>query len=74
VTQYDFIIVDSAPVLPVADGLLLGQHVDGVVFSVLRNVSRGPAIHAAQQKLNNLGVRTLGAVMIGGAGEQSYAS
>ena len=63
--QYDFIIVDSCPVLPVADSLLLGQHVDGVLFSVLRDISRAPAIYAAQQKLNNLGVRILGAVMIG---------
>ena len=38
--EYDFIIVDSAPVLPVADAQLIGQHVDGVVFSVMRDVSR----------------------------------
>lgn len=63
--QYDFIIVDSCPVLPVADALLLGQHMDGVIFSVLRDVSRVPAVYAAQQKINNLAIRTLGAVMIG---------
>jgi succinoglycan biosynthesis transport protein ExoP len=63
--QYDFIIVDSCPVLPVADSLLLGQHVDGVIFSILRDVSRVPAVYAAQQKINNLAIRTLGAVMIG---------
>jgi capsular exopolysaccharide synthesis family protein len=62
---YDFIIVDSCPVLPVADSLLLGQHVDAVIFSILRDVSRVPAIHAAQQRLNNLRVRILGAVVIG---------
>jgi capsular exopolysaccharide synthesis family protein len=63
--QYDFIIVDSCPVLPVADALLLGQHVDGVIFSVLRDVSRLPAVHVAQQRLQSLGVHTLGAVVIG---------
>ncbi len=63
--QYDFIIVDSCPVLPVADSLLLGQHVDGVVFTILRDVSRVPAVYAAQQKIHNLGIRILGAVMIG---------
>ena len=67
--QYDFIIVDSCPVLPVADALLLGQHVDGVVFTILRDVSRVPAVHAAQQKISNLGIRTLGAVLIGAASE-----
>ena len=67
--QYDFIIVDSCPVLPVADALLLGQHVDGVIFSILRDVSRVPAVYAAQQKMNNLHIRTLGAVMIGAKSE-----
>jgi capsular exopolysaccharide synthesis family protein len=69
--QYDFVIVDSCPVLPVADSLLLGQHVDGVIFSVLRDVSRIPAVHAARQKLENLGVRTLGAVVIGAPADVS---
>src|SRR5205085_3969421 len=65
--QYDFIVVDSCPILPVADSLLLGQHVDGVIFSILRDVSRLPSIQAAQHKLRSLGVRTLGAVVIGGS-------
>jgi capsular exopolysaccharide synthesis family protein len=64
-SEYEFIIVDSCPVLPVADALLLAQHVDAVIFSVLRDVSRLPAVHAAHQRLNFLGVRTLGAVLIG---------
>ena len=51
--------------LPVADALLLGQHVDAVILSVLRDVSRLPAVHAAHQRFNSLGVRTLGAVVIG---------
>ncbi len=63
--QYDFVIVDSCPVLPVADSLLLGQHVDAVIFSILRDVSRVPTVYSAQQRLNNLGIRTLGAVVIG---------
>jgi succinoglycan biosynthesis transport protein ExoP len=72
--QYDFIVIDSCPLLPVADSLLLAQHVDGVLLSVLRNVSRAPAVHAAQQRLAGLGVRTLGAVMIGADGEAGAAS
>lgn len=67
--QYDFIIVDSCPVLPVADTLLLGQHVDGVVFSILRDVSRIPAVHAAQQRLSTLAIPMLGAVVIGASGD-----
>ncbi|MCS7046912.1 MAG: CpsD/CapB family tyrosine-protein kinase, partial [Gemmataceae bacterium] len=63
--QYDFIVVDSCPVLPVADSLLLAQHVDGVLMSVMRDVSRLPAIWTTQQRLHSLGIRTLGAVVIG---------
>ena len=40
--RFDFVIVDSAPVLPVADTLLFCQHVDAVLFSVLRDVSQAP--------------------------------
>jgi polysaccharide biosynthesis transport protein len=73
--QYDFILIDSPPVLPVTDTLLLGQHVDGVVMAVLREVSRAPALYAAQQKLAPLGVAMLGAVILGTEaefGNQSY--
>ena len=63
--QYDFIIIDSSPVLPVADALSLGQHADGVIFSVLRDVSRLPAIQAAHQRLAALDIRLLGTVVIG---------
>ncbi len=67
--QYDFIIIDTPPVLPVTDALLIGQHVDGLVYAVLSDVSRARAIHAAQQKLAPLGVRTLGAVVLGAEAE-----
>jgi capsular exopolysaccharide synthesis family protein len=63
--QYDFIVVDSCPVLPVADSLLVGQHVDAVIFSLLREVSRMPRVYAAYQRLAVLGVRMLGAVVNG---------
>jgi capsular exopolysaccharide synthesis family protein len=73
--QYDFVVIDSSPVLPVADTLLLGQHADAVLFSVLQDVSRMPAVHAAHQRLATLGIRMLGTVVIGAdseAGAQSY--
>jgi capsular exopolysaccharide synthesis family protein len=63
--QYDFIIIDACPVLPVADSLLIGQHADAVLFSILRDVSRMSAVYAAHQRLSALGIRMLGAVVIG---------
>jgi capsular exopolysaccharide synthesis family protein len=71
--RYDFIIVDSPPVLPVADALLIGQHVDAVVFSILRDVSRLPAVFAASERIGMLGIRILGAVL-NGVRQEGYAS
>jgi polysaccharide biosynthesis transport protein len=63
--HYDYLIVDVSPILPVADALLIGEHADAVLLSVLRNVSRLPAVHAAQQRLASIGIKVLGAVVIG---------
>src|SRR5262249_47327868 len=62
---YEFIVIDSPPVLPVADALLIGQQADGVVFSVLQEVSRLPSIYAAYERLTMLNIRILGAVVNG---------
>ena len=69
--KYEFIVIDSCPVLPVADSLLIAQEVDGVLWSVLRDVSQLPRILAAYQRLAMLGVRMLGAV-VNGARETVY--
>jgi polysaccharide biosynthesis transport protein len=63
--RYDLIVVDSAPVLPVADTLEIGQHVDAVVLSILRDISRVPRVFAAYERLDALGIRMLGAVVAG---------
>lgn len=64
-SRYDFIIVDSAPVLPVVDSLLISQHVDGVLFTVLRDVSRLPCVYEACERLTTLGAKMLGVVVNG---------
>jgi capsular exopolysaccharide synthesis family protein len=63
--QFDFVIVDSCPVLPVADALLVGQHVDGVVFSIMQDVSQLPKVLVASEKLTQLNIPLLGAVVNG---------
>jgi len=70
--QFDFIIVDSCPVLPVADSLVLAEGVDAVIFAVLRDVSRMPRVYEAYRRLAVLGVRTLGA-MVSGVRDPIYA-
>jgi polysaccharide biosynthesis transport protein len=72
--NYDFILVDSSPVLLVADTLLFGQVVDGVVFSVLCEVSQLPNIYTATQRMAALGIRNLGVIVNGVQGEPYVSS
>ncbi len=70
--DYDFVVVDTSPVLPVSDGLLVGQYVDAVILSVLRDKSRMPAVAAACDRLSALGIRVLGAI-VAGSGVPGYS-
>jgi len=63
--QFDFIVVDTCPILPVADTLLVAQYVDGVIFSILQDVSQLPKVHSAVERLVQLGIPFLGAVVNG---------
>jgi capsular exopolysaccharide synthesis family protein len=70
--QFNFVVVDSAPLLPVADTLLLAQHVDAALFSILRDVSQFPRVHAAHARMAALGVPILGAVVSGMKADMHY--
>ena len=63
--DFDFIIIDAAPVLGLSDTLLFGQYVDGAVLSVLRDYSQMPKIYKACEMLQGVGVRLLGTVVNG---------
>ena len=63
--QFDIIVVDSCPILPVADTLLVAQHVDGVVFSILQDVSQLPKVQDASERMVHLNIPLLGAVVNG---------
>ncbi|MFO0852317.1 MAG: polysaccharide biosynthesis tyrosine autokinase [Gemmataceae bacterium] len=63
--QFDIVVVDAGPVLSAADTLLVGQQVDGVVISVLQDVSQVPRVRAASDRLAQLNVPLLGAVVSG---------
>ncbi|HTU19670.1 MAG TPA: polysaccharide biosynthesis tyrosine autokinase [Gemmataceae bacterium] len=63
--QYDFLVLDACPVLPVADALLLSRNVDAVLLTVRSGVSRLPVVQAAQQRLTALDVPLRGAVLMG---------
>jgi capsular exopolysaccharide synthesis family protein len=63
--EFDFIIVDSHPVLSATDSLLVGQQADAVLLSVMRQLSQMPRVYGAAQRLTALKIRVLGAVVNG---------
>ncbi|NOX56004.1 MAG: polysaccharide biosynthesis tyrosine autokinase, partial [Planctomycetes bacterium] len=63
--MFDFVILDSSPVLLVSDSLLIAQHADAALFAVRRDVSRVSKTVAAAMRLSMLDVPILGAVAIG---------
>lgn len=72
--EFDFVIVDASPILPVADSRFLCKQVDAVVLSVLRDVSSVPNILAACEVLAGFGVRPIGAVVTGSSGDLHFRS
>ncbi len=64
-SEYEFVIVDSSPVLSLADSLLIGQFVDAAILAVLRQHSQIPRVYEAYEKLNSVGIEVLGTVVGG---------
>ncbi len=63
--DFDFIIVDGAPILGLSDSLSLGQHVDGAILTVLRDHSEVRKVYQAVELLKSMGIRLLGSVVNG---------
>ncbi len=69
---YDLVIIDSPPVLPVPDALILGRWVDGVVFAARYDISRFPQVERARRQLDNAGIPIMGTVINGMRNADSY--
>jgi capsular exopolysaccharide synthesis family protein len=63
--NYDYVIIDSSPLLLVTDPLLLGRGTEGVVLSVLWNVSQIENLVQARDRLKTLGIKIIGVVVNG---------
>ncbi|MFK8110869.1 MAG: AAA family ATPase [Rubripirellula sp.] len=63
--NYDFVIVDTAPILPVVDTRVIGEHVDAAVLSVMKDRSRLPQMVAARETLLAHGTPLMGVVVSG---------
>jgi Mrp family chromosome partitioning ATPase len=63
--QYEFLVLDVSPVLPVADAQVLSQYADGLLLAVRCGTSRMPAVFAASKRLIALKTPLMGAVVLG---------
>jgi Mrp family chromosome partitioning ATPase len=63
--EYKLIIIDVAPVLPASESLVISKAVDGVLVCALRDVSRGPQVRMAIERLRRGGANVLGTVLAG---------
>lgn len=63
--DYEFVIVDSSPILYVADGGTIGANVDGAILAIRSHVSRMPVVAVACERIEMLGIDIIGAVMVG---------
>ena len=70
--NYDMIIIDSPPVLPVPDALILGQWTDGALLAARFEISRSPQVERARRQLDNAGIPLLGTVINGMRSSDSY--
>ena len=70
--RYEMIIIDSPPVLPVPDALILGQWTDGALLAARFEISRSPQVERARRQLDNAGIPLLGTVINGMRSSDSY--
>jgi capsular exopolysaccharide synthesis family protein len=61
--KYDFVVVDSPPLIPVSDAMLLSTMVDGVVLVVDSSRTPKKQIRAARTRLEYAGAKVFGFVV-----------
>lgn len=62
-SQYDYILIDSPPILSVSDSAIISTLCDGVIFVVQHEKIRRKQLTVAMQALENVGVKILGTVL-----------
>ncbi|WP_226804187.1 polysaccharide biosynthesis tyrosine autokinase [Amylibacter sp. SFDW26] len=62
-TEYDYIIIDSAPVLAVPDARIIGQYVDAIIYSVLWNSTSKTQLKQGVSMFHSVGLKIDGLVL-----------
>ncbi len=69
---YDIILLDTPPIMPVADAIILAGQVDGTVMVEREHVSQRTEVANALIRLDSAGGRLLGTVFVGSTGHNHY--
>jgi len=74
--QFDYVVVDSAPVLPVADSIALAGAVDAILFVTQARRTSRRNVAESMERLNRVGAPVVGFVLnqakSGGSGTYGY--
>jgi capsular exopolysaccharide synthesis family protein len=71
-TRFEFVVIDTPPLLAVSDGLLLANLADGAVLVVERDRTRQQHVASAVEQLRDSGALPLGTVLNRGTMEPEY--
>lgn len=61
--HFDYVLIDSPPVLPVTDAVILSRYVDGVVLVVKGGMTPQRVVVDARNRLESVGASILGVVL-----------
>ena len=70
--EYDHIIIDTPPVLPFADALVLAARAEGVILVARSEMSRASSLLRAREVLERSGANILGVVLNAVRSRESY--
>jgi Mrp family chromosome partitioning ATPase len=62
-SEFDFVVIDTSPLLMVSDAMLLAREADGVVLSVLLGVSQISRVAETVNRLQAIGAQLAGVVV-----------
>jgi polysaccharide biosynthesis transport protein len=72
-SRFDYVVIDSAPVLPVSDAIALSRQVDGVLVVTQAGRTSAPQVRQTLAGLEQVSAPVLGVVLNKASGRQSGA-
>jgi protein-tyrosine kinase len=62
-TEYDFVLLDTPPVIAVSDALYIAKRADGVIFVVAQSIAKKGLVKEAVQTLKRNDVKIIGTIL-----------